>query len=82
MMDAPSILALNPAGVETLPEALKVAGSIPQRQFPLVLGGDCSILSNCMLALRRLGKWAQLTPPLTGRAPAYGKGYVCLMFLD
>jgi arginase len=28
-----------------------------KEQFPIVLGGDCSILIGCMLALRRLGKY-------------------------
>jgi len=104
VVDAPSILGLNPTGVETLPEALKKAGLIKglqaqyagrvdaplyksekdkstlvrnpysikefslrlaekvadvrkKDQFPVVLGGDCSILIGCTLALRRLGKY-------------------------
>jgi arginase len=104
VIDAPSILGLNPTGVETLPEALKRAGLVEglkaqyagrveappynaekdkstlvrnpyaikefslrlaekvaevrrKDQFPIVLGGDCSILIGCTLALRRLGKY-------------------------
>jgi arginase len=104
IIDAPSILGLQPTGVQCLPEALKAAGLMnklgaeyggqvcplgysPERdkstlllnadsirtfslqladavtlvlrkkQFPLVLGGDCSILLGNLLALRRLGRY-------------------------
>jgi arginase len=104
IIDAPSILGLQPTGVQYLPEALKAAGLIsklgaeyggqvsplgysPERdkstlllnpdsirafsiqladavtlvlrkkQFPLVLGGDCSILIGNLLALHRLGRY-------------------------
>ncbi len=104
IIDAPSILGLQPTGVQYLPEALKAAGLMsklgaeyggqisplgysPERdkstlllnpdsirafslqladavtlvlrkkQFPLVLGGDCSILIGNLLALRRLGRY-------------------------
>ena len=104
IIDAPSILGLQPTGVQYLPEALKAAGLMnklgaeyggqvrplgysPERdkstlllnadsirtfslqladavtlvlrkkQFPLVLGGDCSILLGNLLALRRLGRY-------------------------
>jgi arginase len=102
IIDAPSILGLQPIGVQHLPEALKAAGLMkklkaeyagrilslpynPQRdkstlllnpdtirafslqlaekvisvlhkkQFPIVLGGDCSILIGNLLALRQMG---------------------------
>jgi arginase len=101
IIDAPSILGLQPIGVQHLPEALKAAGLMkklkaeyasrilslpynPQRdkptlllnpdtirafslqlaekvvcvlhkkQFPIVLGGDCSILIGNLLALRQM----------------------------
>ena len=104
IIDAPSILGLQPTGVQYLPEALKAAGLMsklgaeyggqvsplgysPERdkstlllnpdsirafsiqladavtlvlrkkQFPLVLGGDCSILIGNLLALHRLGRY-------------------------
>jgi arginase len=34
-----------------------ITGIIKQGNFPVVLGGDCSILIGCMLALRRLGRY-------------------------
>jgi arginase len=33
-----------------------VAGQLDRGRFPIVLGGDCSNLIGCMLALRRLGR--------------------------
>ncbi len=104
IIDAPSILGLQPSGVEKLPEALKAQGfvellnaqevgsivssfydskrdektnilnpqgirnfssqlanKIHQEQsdgnFPVVLGGDCSIIIGCLLALRRVGRF-------------------------
>ena len=105
VIDAPSILGLQPRGVEYLPEALKTAGLLeklnaeyggrvqpssrynPNRdqktmllnangirsfslqlasavrevlnhgQFPIVLGGDCSILIGTLLSLRRSGRY-------------------------
>ena len=101
IIDAPSILGLQPIGVQHLPEALKAAGLMkklkaeyagrilslpynPQRdkptlllnpdtirafslqlaekvisvlhkkQFPIVLGGDCSILIGNLLALKQM----------------------------
>jgi arginase len=104
IIDAPSILGLQPTGVQYLPEALKAAGLMSKlgaeyggqvshlgyslerdkstlllnpdsirafslqladavtlvlrkKQFPLVLGGDCSILIGNLLALRRLGRY-------------------------
>ena len=104
IIDAPSILGLQPTGVQYLPEALKAAGLMSKlgaeyggqisplgyslerdkstlllnpdsirafsiqladavtlvlrkKQFPLVLGGDCSILIGNLLALHRLGRY-------------------------
>jgi arginase len=37
--------------------AEKLTEVLKKDQFPIVLGGDCSILIGCMLALRRLGKY-------------------------
>lgn len=49
---------LNPSGIRgySLGLAEKVASLLDDNQFPLVLGGDCSILIGNMLALRRTGK--------------------------
>ena len=49
---------LNPRGIRqySLDLARKVAPILEQRRFPLVLGGDCSILIGNMLALRRTNK--------------------------
>jgi len=116
IIDAPSILGLQPIGVQHLPEALKAAGLMkklkaeyagrilslpynPQRdkptlllnpdtirafslqlagkvvsvlhkkQFPIVLGGDCSILISNLLALRQMG------------SSSSGDRY-CLFFID
>lgn len=49
---------LNPTGIReySLRLADGVGGVMGRGSFPLVLGGDCSILVGCMLALRRLGR--------------------------
>jgi arginase len=54
-----STLLLNPHSIQefSLRLAEKVAGVRKKNRFPVVLGGDCSILIGCMLALRRLGKY-------------------------
>lgn len=54
-----STLLLNPHSIKvfSLRLAEKVANVRSKDQFPVVLGGDCSILIGCMLALRRLGKY-------------------------
>ena len=53
-----SMLLLNPHSIKefSLRLAEKVSDMQRKGQFPVVLGGDCSILIGCMLALRRLGK--------------------------
>ncbi|MCL4301932.1 MAG: arginase family protein [Anaerolineae bacterium] len=52
-------LLLNPHSIKafSLRLAEKVAAVRRKGQFPVVLGGDCSILIGCMLALRRLGQY-------------------------
>ena len=52
-------LVLNPHSIKefSIRLAQKVAAARSEHQFPIVLGGDCSILIGCMLALRRLGKY-------------------------
>jgi arginase len=52
-------LVLNPHSIKefSIRLAQKVADVRSKHQFPIVLGGDCSILIGCMLALRRLGKY-------------------------
>ena len=54
-----STLLLNPHSIKefSLRLAEKVAEVRRKDQFPVVLGGDCSILIGCMLALRRLGRY-------------------------
>ena len=48
---------LNPHGIRAFSLALadQVTAALKQNRFPVVLGGDCSILIGCMLALRNLG---------------------------
>ena len=52
-------LLRNPYSIRefSLRLAEKVADVLKRGQFPVVLGGDCSILIGCTLALRRLGKY-------------------------
>jgi arginase len=54
-----STLLLNPHSIKafSLQLAEKVAEVRRKDRFPVVLGGDCSILIGCMLALRRSGKY-------------------------
>lgn len=54
-----STLVLNPHSIKefSLRLAEKVAEARRKDRFPVVLGGDCSILIGCMLALRRSGKY-------------------------
>jgi arginase len=53
-----STLLLNPDSIRafSLQLADAVAFVLHKKQFPLVLGGDCSILIGNLLALRRLGR--------------------------
>jgi arginase len=54
-----STLLLNPYSIRTF--SLQLADAVTlvlrKKRFPLVLGGDCSILIGNLLALRRLGKY-------------------------
>jgi arginase len=55
----PVTLLLN--GPEIRDYALRLAGAVEgvrqRHRFPVVLGGDCSILLGCMFALRRAGRY-------------------------
>jgi arginase len=55
----PSSAVLNPEGIHTfsLRLAERVAFTLDLGRFPLVLGGDCSILLGTALALRRRGRF-------------------------
>ncbi|HMK92291.1 MAG TPA: arginase family protein [Thermoleophilia bacterium] len=48
---------LNPDGIAAFSRRLaeRIAATLDRRRFPLVLGGDCSILLGATLALRRRG---------------------------
>jgi arginase len=52
-------LLLNPHSIKTfsLQLANRVSSVIRSRLYPIVLGGDCSILIGNLLALRRLGRY-------------------------
>ena len=54
-----STLLLNPDSIRAF--SLQLADAVTlvlrKKQFPLVLGGDCSILIGNLLALRRLGRY-------------------------
>ncbi|MFJ4974341.1 arginase family protein [Streptomyces coeruleorubidus] len=54
----PETGVLNPAGIAAYSTALAdtVAGVLDDGRFPLVLGGDCSVLLGNLLALRRRGR--------------------------
>jgi len=54
-----STLLLNPDSIRvfSLQLADAVTSVLSKKRFPLVLGGDCSILIGNLLALRRLGKY-------------------------
>ncbi len=53
---------LNPLGLVSVAHdlALMVDATLKRRAFPLVIGGDCSILLGPMLALRRRGEYGLL----------------------
>jgi arginase len=54
----PETMMLNPRGIaEYSPRLADTVGTVLDRgEFPLVLGGDCTILLGCMLALDRRGR--------------------------
>lgn len=54
----PKTRLLNPTGIRdySLRLADSIGGVLDGGSFPLVLGGDCSVLIGCLLALRRLGR--------------------------
>jgi len=55
----PETLILNPSGLRDYARQLaaKVTEVLRQNKFPVVLGGDCSNVIGCMLALRRMGRF-------------------------
>ncbi|MGH9631967.1 MAG: arginase family protein [Bryobacteraceae bacterium] len=58
----PETLVLNPSGLRDYARQLagKVTEVLQQNKFPIVLGGDCSNVIGCMLALRRMGRYGLL----------------------
>ncbi len=64
-------MLLNPRGIAAYSVALAdvVERVIDMGEFPVVLGGDCSILLGCLLALRRRGRHGLLF--LDGHADFY-----------
>jgi arginase len=54
----PETMLLNPQGIADYSVALadSVRRVVDAEEFPVVLGGDCSIMLGCMLALRRRGR--------------------------
>jgi arginase len=62
---------LNPQGIAEYSPRLadEVGAVVDQDEFPVVLGGDCSILLGCMLGLRRRGRYGLLF--LDGHADFY-----------
>jgi arginase len=52
-------LVMNPHTIKAFSIRLanKVTEALKIDKFPIVLGGDCSILIGCMLALRRIGRF-------------------------
>jgi arginase len=67
----PETMLLNPRGIADYSVALAdvVERVIDRGEFPLVLGGDCSILLGCLLALKRRGRHGLLF--LDGHADFY-----------
>ncbi|QCI65496.1 arginase family protein [Phreatobacter stygius] len=67
----PETLLLNPQGIAnysvTLADA--VGSVLDAGEFPVVLGGDCSILLGCLLALKRRGRYGLMF--LDGHADFY-----------
>jgi arginase len=58
----PATLLLNPRGIADFAVALAdaVSGLLDEGAFPVVLGGDCSILLGNLLALKRRGRYGLL----------------------
>ncbi|MPY70342.1 MAG: arginase family protein [Alphaproteobacteria bacterium] len=58
----PETLLLNPRGIAAFSVALAdaVGGLLDEGAFPVVLGGDCSILLGNLLALKRRGRYGLL----------------------
>ena len=67
----PETLMLNPRGIADYAVALAdaVGAAVDRAEFPMVLGGDCSILLGNLLALRRRGRYGLLF--LDGHADFY-----------
>jgi arginase len=67
----PETLLLNPRGIADYSVALAdaVGAVVGRGEFPVVLGGDCSILLGNLLALRRRGRYGLLF--LDGHADFY-----------
>jgi arginase len=67
----PRTLLLNPKAIAEYSKALAdaVGHAINVGEFPVVLGGDCSILLGCLLALKRRGRYGLLF--LDGHADFY-----------
>ncbi len=67
----PETSLLNPRGIADYSVALAdaVGGLLNQGSVPVVLGGDCSILLGCLLALKRRGRYGLLF--LDGHADFY-----------
>jgi arginase len=67
----PETMLLNPKAIADYSMALAdaVGCAIDAGEFPVVLGGDCSIVLGCLLALRRRGRYGLLF--LDGHADFY-----------
>src|SRR5262249_18733492 len=67
----PATRMLNPSGLRDFSYRLadSVAAILDRGRFPIVLGGDCSILLGAALALRRRGRYGLLF--LAGHADFY-----------
>ena len=63
---------MNPPEINKYSVALAdvVGDVLDQREFPVVLGGDCSIVLGAMLALRRRGRYGLLYRRAHGLLPA------------
>src|ERR1017187_5284556 len=58
----PQTKVMNPQAIRDYSPSLAdaVAAGLDEREFPVVLGGDCSVLLGTMLALRRRGRYGLL----------------------